>query len=155
MIKVFCGFLIFAVSTLIGVKLSQRERERLEIFSALSMLCESLSQDVYFKIGVVEKLKNLDYPLKGVLACASDDLKSGKQFCCNEKLLSQSENKTVSDFINQLGMYDENGSLSWLKLYKERFTSMYNAQLKVWDTAKKTYVRLGAFAGAVAFIIMV
>lgn len=155
MIKVFCGLTIFCLSTLIGLKLSQRERERMDIFNALYMLCDSLYQDVYFKVSVVEKLKNLEYPLSRVLDGASENLIKGEKFSCKEKLLTRSQNKIISDFINQLGLYDEEGSLNNLKTYKGSFSAMYEEQLKVWDKAKKTYVRLGAFVGAIVFIIMV
>ena len=71
------------------------------------------------------------------------------------KNLKTDELNDISGFFNTLGSIDAKGQSELLNYYAEVFKSRYLSAETVYQKYAKIYVKLGALAGVLIFIILV
>ena len=155
MIKLVLGAFFVALTTLVGVKLSERKKFVCEFFERLKTFNDRLSLDVsLYSRSLYVALSSLDKETDGVLS-GCEVIFEGKDFVCVDKRLSQKQRDFVSFYVNSLGTYDAAGEKDRLFAVKERLDEFYTDSRARSEKFSALSVKLAFSLGLTVLIIMI
>ena len=155
-IKIVLCCILIALSTAVGVKISEKYKIRRDIYSSLVDYCTSISANIKYKKDTVDKLiENLPLTLKRHFNVGLSSSFSDKNCKIKCKYLKENELLEVSNFFTSLGSIDTEGQLKLLNYYKEIFKERQVLAESVFQKYSKISVKLGALTGVLIFIIII
>ena len=153
--KVVFGLSFVFVSVLIGKNLTERKRFVKKFFEALKAFNVDLISDVgLYYTPLKAKLSDLNERVDGAID-GYEKIFSGETFFCNDRRLDIEQRKFVSDYVNSLGKFDEEGQIR----YQDKTDVVIDGFLKKSEEIYSKYSalssRLAFCLGLTVFIIMV
>ena len=152
---ILCAILV-GLTTVIGVKFSEKFKLRRDIYYELLNYCTLVNTNIGFKKDTVDKLMDkLPHTLKRCFGAELNKISRSQMVDLRSKNLKTDELNDISGFFNTLGSIDAKGQSELLNYYAEVFKSRYLSAETVYQKYAKIYVKLGALAGVLIFIILV
>ncbi len=155
-IKMLLGLTIIISSGLIGYKLSGKIKQKRDVYSAIIGLITGLISQIEFsRITVDRVIDSMPKVLSRILYEPLERLKRGEEVKINLREYSLEENQLFERFFNDLGRFDVDGQIEMLNYYKTAFCEEYNKLQILYAKSSKMYIKLGALAGVLIFVIII
>ncbi len=155
MIKLFLGIILVVLSSLIGVKLADKEKYRKEVFESLLTLNLTLINDVgLFSNALDVRLKNLPKSLKSAFF-GIEKIFDGERFFCVDNQLTDEQKDFISSYVNFLGSGDSNSQLDMLNSYTNTIKTILESQKTIYQKYAKLCARLGVSFGLILLVVII
>ncbi len=153
--KLLLGGILIFCCTFIGIKLSNKERFKRDVYYALTSFSKEIATDVtVFKTTIDKKVECMPQILIDVFGNATSVLKDGGQIKITDKRFTCSELKLIEDFFNSLGNYDSYGQKNVAEYYFEKFNYLYSEKEQSYKKTSVFYTKMGATIGVAIFVII-
>ncbi|MBP5372688.1 MAG: hypothetical protein J6Y44_00690 [Clostridia bacterium] len=153
-LKVVLGFILVCISSLIGVKLTDKKRFVKDLFLKLKAFNLELSADVglYYtplKIKLDDFNKSVDGAIDGF-----ERIFNAERYVCKDRRLNLFQREFISDYINSLGVFDEKGQIKYQDKTDKRIESFLADSEAVFSKYSALSTKLSFCLGLTLFIII-
>ncbi len=155
MIKLVLGLILVLVSSIIGIKLADKQKHRKEVFESLLTLNLSLINDVNLYSNTLDvRLKNLPKPLEKALF-GVEKIFEGEKFLCIDDDLTTEQKEFVEGYVNFIGSGDAKTQLDVLNSYTNTIKSILESQKIAYQKFTQLGGKLGFSFGLILLVVVI
>lgn len=157
MTKVFLGIILFLIAFVCGDNLSKKYSNRSSFYKSLEEFNGDFISLINFRKDNLITLLKKEYPseyLNKVLQSKIEVMRENTNDLNMPSFLIDKEKRELEEYFSQLGIYDSNTQLDFLKRYNEYFFNKV-VESKNEEKQKGTlYKKIGALIGVISFILV-
>lgn len=157
MTKVFLGIILFLIAFVCGDNLSKKYSNRSSFYKSLEEFNGDFISLINFRKDNLITLLKKEYPseyLNKVLQSKIEVMRENINDLNMPSFLIDKEKRELEEYFSQLGIYDSNTQLDFLKRYNEYFFNKV-VESKNEEKQKGTlYKKIGALIGVISFILV-
>ena len=157
MTKIFLGIILFLIAFICGDNLSKKYANRSLFYNSLEEFNGDFISLINFRKDNLITLLKKEYSSEYLNIL----LQSKIQVICNKEndldmpsFLLEKEKLELEEYFSQLGIYDSNTQLDFLKRYNEYFFNKVTESKSEEKQKGALYKKIGALIGVISFILV-
>ena len=157
MTKIFLGIILFLIAFICGDNLSKKYANRSLFYNSLEEFNGDFISLINFRKDNLITLLKKEYSSEYL----NKLLQSKIQVICNKEnnldmpsFLLEKEKLELEEYFSQLGIYDSNTQLDFLKRYNEYFFNKVSESKSEEKQKGALYKKIGALIGVISFILV-
>lgn len=157
MTKIFLGIILFLIAFICGDNLSKKYANRSLFYNSLEEFNGDFISLINFRKDNLITLLKKEYSSEYL----NKLLQSKIQVICNKEndldmpsFLLEKEKLELEEYFSQLGIYDSNTQLDFLKRYNEYFFNKVTESKSEEKQKGALYKKIGALIGVISFILV-
>ena len=148
--KLTASLILILSTTSIGILLSEKAKQRVEICTELIQLCDVLRLDIGFRNTPLDRLiSSLSFKWLDFLTVEN----IASERVVNSPLRNE-ENAEISRFLYSLGKSDSTRQLKLIEGFRDYMNSVKSSYKNEYIKNSKIYIGFGFFSGAVVSLVM-
>ena len=155
-IKITFGLLLVLLTTAFGVNFSEKYGRKRNFYIALENFCTYLKREISFSstpVGnVVKSFSSDNEDLPAVLSRFAESGGSSEEGL--PIYLNEEDKKFIFSFFSKLGKSDRQNELELVSAFSEEVKKYREAENRKYEKIKGLSAKLGFFAGAVIFVVL-